>query len=104
MKDFSDWHPRDRMKAKQEQNTTKTTKRERRKKLSKFKDVAHKCFGNVSVTGIGEGKPIICDGCKERVYKAKAVVLKGYLITYCERCNPEEILDKKLGYDKPSEG
>ena len=50
--------------------TCKSTKRERRKKFAKFKTTMHNLFGPIKANGIGEGKPIVCDICKKRVYKA----------------------------------
>jgi len=46
-------------------NIVKTTKKERRKKFSKFKDVAHKNFGKPMVTGVCLKK------CKNRDVKCK---------------------------------
>jgi len=51
-----------------EKNACKTTKAQRRKKLDKFKDTAHKCFGNpFTVVGVClkncSNKNIKCEEC-----------------------------------------
>jgi len=70
-------------------NVCKTTKKERRKKLSVFKDRMHNMWGNKKVSGFGDGKPNICDICHGRVYRTKTVwdnTLQK-LVCRCERCS-----------------
>ena len=74
-----------------EKNACKTTKAQRRKRLDKFKDTAHKCFGKTSVTGWGDGKPLICDICKKKVYKIKVAIIKGFMYSICDNCSEPEI-------------
>lgn len=49
-------------------NACKSTKTERRKKLEKFQDTAHKCFGNpFTIVGVClkkcSNRDIKCEGC-----------------------------------------
>lgn len=74
----------------QKNNECKTTKKQRRKKLSKFKDTMHSLFGFPKFAGIGEGKPNICDICGQKEYKILSIYDKKVkkIIHYCEKCKP----------------
>lgn len=68
----------------------KTSAKERRKKLSRVfnKDMyrkAGKAKWSFYGHGMGERKPLYCDGCKERVYHVK-VIKSG---CWCDRCISE---------------
>jgi len=57
-------------------------RKDRLKAFSRFKDTAHKCFGNRKITGYGDGKKIICSICKKEVGKGK--FKDG--VWYCKDC------------------
>lgn len=69
-------------------NVCKSTKKERRKKVMKFADIATKRLGPVKVSGIGEGKPNKCDICGEVVHKTVSLYDEkvGKWIAYCSIC------------------
>lgn len=69
------------------------SKKEVRKTRPDYKKWAKKYFKSGSnmippdlVGGFGKGKPLICDICKERVYKLISFVYNNKLINKCENC------------------
>jgi len=73
---------------KESKNICKTSRKERHKKFSKFKDRLHSIWGTPSFTGLGNGKPNICSICKKHVYKTKAIYdnIKQEWVFYCDDC------------------
>jgi hypothetical protein len=78
----------------QKENECKTSKRERKKKFSKFKDVLHKNFGNKNSPGMGECKPLICTICGERIYSCISEVIGGKIHTYCDKTSCRDEISK----------
>jgi hypothetical protein len=68
----------------QSQNPGSTDKKKRKKAFAKIKDTLHKNCGKPIFSGIGDGKPIICDFCKKEVQKATFKDGK-WCCQYCER-------------------
>lgn len=75
-------------KKKDNSSICKTSRRERRVKLSRFKDKLHGMFGSPSSKGIGEGKPNICDLCGKRVHKTIGIYIESLrkFIYQCDKC------------------
>ncbi len=67
---------------KQLANPKMKDRKERYKSLSKFKDVAKKCFGAITSIGWGKGKKILCSVCKKEVTKGTYKEGKWY----CKEC------------------
>jgi len=61
----------------------KTSSKERRKKLSKFKDTAKSCFGAPKSCGFGVGKYIFCVNCNS--HPLSGAQFKDGL-WYCKDC------------------
>lgn len=74
-----------------QKDLTKTTRAERRKKLSRFKDVAKKCFGSPKSSGFGIGTKVFCLKCNN--YPLNGAQLKEGL-WYCKDCGSNEIILK----------
>lgn len=84
---------KDIQKQNQKQNECKTSKRERRKKFSRFKDTLHRNFGSPIFHGIGEGKQPICDVCGVRAFVLTSKWIKGNIINFCEVCRSKRCYD-----------
>jgi len=87
--------PKDKLKG---ETKMKTSAKERRKKLDRAFDKnmyrkSGKKRWKFYQSGVGERKPLICEGCKERIYKARVIDSKDW----CDKClaegkheNPQE--------------
>jgi hypothetical protein len=76
------------------QNPKLRTKRERRKKLTIIKDTLHRGLGKKVFTGMGEKKPLICDICKEKIYKCISEVIKSKIYCFCDKSKCKEEIEK----------
>jgi hypothetical protein len=69
----------------------KTSSKDRRKKLSRFKDTARSCFGPPKSSGYGLGKTLFCLKCNNQpVHGAQ---LKSGL-WYCKDCGSNDVVLK----------
>jgi len=68
-------------------NPTSKTKRERRKRFSKIKNVLHGGLGKRVFSGMGDSEELYCDICKERVYSVKIEKVDGKFIRICKECS-----------------
>jgi len=71
-------------------NQVKSTKKERRKKFSYFKDALHRNFGSKAVSGMGEKKPLYCSICKQKIYIARYIWIGDIHYCLCDSCLPSE--------------
>lgn len=79
------------------ENQLKTTKAERRKKLTRVKDTLHKGLGKKQFSGIGDGEPLICDICGKRVTTIRIAPFEQWIVHYCpDTCDINNIDPKDL--------
>lgn len=83
-------------KSEQSKNPTSTSRRERRKKLSRIKDTLHRGCGKKVYSGIGEGDwgNLHCNICGEKIYSLTSEVIHGKIINYCNKTECRDEVDK----------
>lgn len=79
------------MRLQKPKDALKTTKKQRRAKLSRFKDTARRCFGKAKSTGFGVGKTVFCLNCNN--YPLNGAQLRDGQ-WHCKDCGSDNVMLK----------